>query len=235
MAIIIGDIHGDLGKAKAFLAYKPEVDHIVLGDYVDSCSAEITAVQELSCLDLLIDSEAVLLWGNHDLAYLSPSLWTIDHRFPAIQQDLCERYESAHAAGRFKAAYAADGWVCTHAGASTSLTAASSNIPWETGEASAIADALNAEFIRELSAGITGPLFYRGQVRGGSDHYGGIFWYDGRWEPSSPPDPRLRQIFGHTLTEGPMRKATWININIEDGYWIFDTETDGFALLRGAE
>ena len=81
MAIIIGDIHGDLGKAKAFLAYKPEVDHIVLGDYVDSCSAEITAVQELSCLDLLIDSEAVLLWGNHDLAYLSPSLWKFLPRF----------------------------------------------------------------------------------------------------------------------------------------------------------
>jgi predicted phosphodiesterase len=36
MALVIGDLHGNLAKTHAFLSYEPDVEHICLGDYVDS-------------------------------------------------------------------------------------------------------------------------------------------------------------------------------------------------------
>jgi hypothetical protein len=35
MAIVVGDIHGDVEKVQVFLCYKPEVEHVALGDYLD--------------------------------------------------------------------------------------------------------------------------------------------------------------------------------------------------------
>jgi hypothetical protein len=56
MTIIIGDIHGDLAMTRAFLAYKPEVEHVSLGDIVDSRDPLKPFDEELACLDLLLDS-----------------------------------------------------------------------------------------------------------------------------------------------------------------------------------
>ncbi len=36
MAIIVGDIHGNVEKVKTFLVYKPGDVHVALGDYLDS-------------------------------------------------------------------------------------------------------------------------------------------------------------------------------------------------------
>lgn len=49
MAVIIGDIHGDLLAAKAFLAYRAAKTHIALGDLVDS-RADFSYKEELACL-----------------------------------------------------------------------------------------------------------------------------------------------------------------------------------------
>ncbi|OGU15467.1 MAG: hypothetical protein A2076_19005 [Geobacteraceae bacterium GWC2_53_11] len=76
MAIIIGDIHGDIEKAKAFLDYEQDKEHVALGDYVDNVKKGITLNDELACLDLLLNSDAVLLWGNHDLAYTPENPWS---------------------------------------------------------------------------------------------------------------------------------------------------------------
>lgn len=59
LAIVIGDIHGSLLKATAFLAYCTNEEHIALGDLVDSRTGA-SADEELSCLDLLLESDAVL-------------------------------------------------------------------------------------------------------------------------------------------------------------------------------
>lgn len=69
MSIIVGDIHGNVEKAKAFLTYKQEIEHVALGDYVDSYFEPVE--RQVECLQLLLDSKAVLLWGNHDLRYLA--------------------------------------------------------------------------------------------------------------------------------------------------------------------
>jgi hypothetical protein len=86
------------------------------------------------------------------------------------------------------------------------------------------------------SQGGAGPLFQIDWTRGGDDDHGGIFWYDPRWELSSPPDPRVKQIFAHTKVEGPMKKGSWIDIHIEGpGYWLYDTEIDDFVMLQEGE
>lgn len=64
MAIIIGGIHGDLPMTRAFLAYKPEAEHVSLGDIVVSKDPLTTFDEELACLDLLLGSDGVLVWAT---------------------------------------------------------------------------------------------------------------------------------------------------------------------------
>ena len=112
MAIIIGDIHGNVDKVKAFLGYKPDDLHVALGDYLDSFREP--ADRQVNCLQMLLNSKAVLLWGNHDLHYLkNPPFVCTGYQYKHEQQyrDLIEANKE-----RFKAAYVADGWLCTHAG-----------------------------------------------------------------------------------------------------------------------
>jgi len=272
MAIIIGDIHGDLPMAKAFLAYKPEAEHVSLGDIVDSRDPLTPFAAELACLDLSLDSDCVLVWGNHDLAYtwerpwgdFTRHLFVKDSEVPRwvdgneyltrlyseneygklYYRNIFEsRYAVARQKGQIKAAHAAGGWLCTHAGVSTALTAALPSAPWGSGDPSVIASWICEEFEREfaLSRDLyhdppldlygVGPLFNIARSRAGDDPFGGIFWYDSRLEGLAP-DPRFKQIFGHTMVEGPMRKGNHINIHIEDGWWVFDTDTEGFVRLR---
>ncbi|KAA0894244.1 metallophosphoesterase family protein [Oryzomonas rubra] len=269
MAIIIGDIHGDLAMAQAFLAYKPEAEHVALGDFVDSRDPKATFEEELACLELLIASGAVLLWGNHDLTYTPERpwrglthhgfindqevpRWTDGNKYLArvfekdgalyCRDSFVSRYHLARQKDQVKAAYAADGWLCTHAGVSTALTAALPSAPWVSGDPSTIASWICEEFEREFATKTRpwhesftpygkGPLFYRDWTRGGEDLFGGIFWFDPQWEPSRPPDPRFKQIFGHTKVAGPMRKLNHVNVHIEDGWWVFDTESEGFVRL----
>lgn len=67
MAIVCGDIHGNVEKTKAFLAYKPEELHVSLGDIVDSDIEPPS--RQIECLNMLFDAGALLLWGNHDSQY----------------------------------------------------------------------------------------------------------------------------------------------------------------------
>jgi hypothetical protein len=132
------------------------------------------------------------------------------------------------------AAHSVGGWLCTHAGVSAALTDNLPAGPWDSGNPGAIASWINAEFEREIVMPKRGPLFARDWTRGGNERFGGIFWYDPNWEPSHIPDPQVKQIFGHTQTEGPMKKSNWMNIHIESGsgYWIYDTEIDDFVRLK---
>lgn len=246
MTVIIGDIHGDLPQARAFLNYKPEVEHVALGDFVDSRDPKTTFEDELACLDLLLDSAAILVWGNHDLAYTLERPWDAFTCF--CHAGIFEsRYQSARLRGRFTPVHAtADGWLCSHAGISAALAGALPDCPWDSSDPASIAAWLTEEFEREMAAPRLhgsantegrygeGPLFTIGRMRGGHDRYGGLFWYDEQWEPGNPPDPRLKQIFGHSCVAGPSKagKGPHINIHIEDGWWVYDTEADEFIWLK---
>src|ERR1039457_4744802 len=107
MSIIVGDIHGDVEKAKAFLAYKTEEEHVALGDYLDSYVEPLE--RQLECLNLLMDSNAVLLLGNHECHYLKHPLF----HFAGYKLAHADAFQNILEANldRFKAAYTVDGWL----------------------------------------------------------------------------------------------------------------------------
>ncbi len=238
MAIIISDIHGDSKKARTFLEYKPEVEHIILGDLMDSRDYGVSLDDELECLELVLSSNAVLLWGNHDLAYTDKPCWEPYARFkdtyPPVSELIIPHQNC------FKAAHAVDGWLCTHAGISTKLSKYLPDMPLDSGAPEMVAAWLNDEFQRQWSVPGkkvgeqqyygAGPLFAIHCSRGGDDQYGGIFWFDPQKELAKP-DPRIKQLFGHTPVPGPLKRDEWNNINIEGGCWVFDTDENSFVVL----
>ncbi len=261
MAIIIADIHGDLEKVQTFLTYKAQAQHIALGDLVDSRKRGVTLEDELECLDLLFSSEAVFLWGNHDLAYTPERPWDCFTKFVLNSEDIhyyagkssclkrlyeekgtltaydifTDRFNSER--DRMKVAYAADGWLCTHAGVSQEKA---DMIPREIVESGTcqIAVWLNEEFQREFQTPVnpcsgsqqrygSGPLFHVPRCRGGTHRFGGIFWFDPIGEMIDPSPLVGKQIFGHTPVPYPEAGSYWVNLNnFEEGIWIFDTETE---------
>ena len=241
MAVIIGDIHGDIAAAKAFLAYRATEAHIALGDLVDS-RADVSWEDELACFELLLASDSLFTWGNHDLAYLPERPWRPYGRYgEKAFRDIYN--QNRH---RFSAALAIDSWLLTHAGVAPQLAKI---MPPEisSGGVEAVAGWLNQEFEKQLQIPVPGimrgarsghgPLFQIAVCRGGQDHYGGIFWFDPSGEQTQPA-PAWPQIFGHTPVPRPQRGkgciiregkvadgAPWINLNAEAGTWVYNTDT----------
>ena len=230
------------------------------------------------CLNLVLESNSVLVWGNHELSYLPERPWRwhtghyldVDDVLHHIGKSLwlAQRYKENgdlfasdvfmerihHARDRFHAAYAVDGWLCTHAGLSPKLAR---RIPPEiiTTGTEAVADWLNEEFLRQLAIPSTsaayegalfghGPLFNVPVCRGGLDEYGGIFWFDGNGEQTQPAREVGRQIFGHTPVPVPEQGKSWdlsgrggepvpwINLDGREGHWVYDTVTDEVVCER---
>jgi len=67
MAIICSDLHCNWEKVERFLAYKPEEEHIFAGDILDSYRYSFDSA--IKSLNLLLESDCILLWGNHDIVY----------------------------------------------------------------------------------------------------------------------------------------------------------------------
>lgn len=159
------------------------------------------------------------IWGNHDIAYLPERPWILNTHHQKIWPLLSARFDSARS--RFMAAFAIDGWLCTHAGVSPGVAKA---IPAEVIAAGpgSVAAWLNHEF----SLGFTGPIFQRSYWRGGTSEFVGIFWFDPFEEMKNPSPLVGRQIFGHTPVPVPDVCDAWVNLNcLEDpDIWVFDTK-----------
>ncbi len=225
MAIVVGDIHGNVEKVQAFLAYKPEEEHIALGDYLDSFYEP--QGRQLLALQLLLDSKAVLLFGNHDLHYLFPIAPFISTGFQYGKEDKYFDVITAHK-DRFLAAYAVDGWLLTHAGCHIRLAKHKT-------DAVQIAAMLNkkmTEYLVHPSASPEG-IFAIGLGRGGNNRIGGIFWYDFKRETGLAPVP---QIFGHTETgEGPVITENYVALdttNNKSTCWFYDTTTNEIVKIQ---
>lgn len=240
MAIIVGDIHGNVEKVKAFLAHKPEEEHVCLGDIVDS---EIEPPsRQIECLNLLFDARAVLLWGNHDIQYAdfpykySCSGYIQDNPVLQIVRDNKQR---------FKAAHAVDGYILTHAGVCTKISNGCTD-PVE------LAENLNQRLLilekeekTRVPVGNSSmnlyerlmladeeaklrrdPIFYVSAHRGGRDDYGGIFWFDPFCEEGIDRD--LRQVYGHCEIDTPPVLDEYGHINLNyfgrDTCYLFDTK-----------
>jgi len=234
MAIVVGDIHGNVEKVRTFLGYRPDQEHVCLGDILDS----FTEPQErqLEAFRLLVKSDAILLWGNHDLHYLKRAPWICTGiqywgKWRDKYTNLVRRHKS-----RFKAAHAVDGWLCTHAGCNETLQRGAI-------DAADIADYLNAEFAKwvkkpqgfmRLSGQVTttpDSIFHVGDGRGGRNGAGGIFWFDFQREPGLAP---VKQLFGHTECNVPVQTENYVALdttNNKEFCWLYDTETGELVRL----
>lgn len=232
MAIIVGDIHGNVEKVKAWLAYRPEELHVALGDYLDSFYEPQT--RQIETIELLIGSGAVLLWGNHELNYVDHAPWLSAGYQYGLEKpyiDLLERNTN-----RFMAAYEVDGWLCTHAGVSEKIVKMVGDNPGP----AAVADWLNSKMVKWLHDRANKKvLFDIGKSRGGSEDVGGIFWFDHIREYGLAD---MQQLFGHTAGKEVIQKDYYVCLdttNVPGVAWVWDTtenelvglDTDSFKPL----
>lgn len=209
MAIVIGDIHGDIEKASAFLSYEPEKEHVALGDYLDSFTTQ--AGQQLECLKLLMDSNAVLLLGNHECHYLKNPLFN----FAGYNSDHAQVFQDILEANiqRFKVAHAVDGWLCTHAGVSSQYTEWESNV-------TVLAEMFNNSW--EIY------LIHRLVDRHTVYLYQSIFWFNFRiFVEGNLLPTNIKQIFGHVENNSPIVEQEYIALdttNNSNGFWAYDTQ-----------
>ena len=197
--LILGDVHGNLEKTKAFLAYKFEEAHCFVGDFVDSFSATDEEIYET--LKTCIESGAILLIGNHDLHYFSDPPFTCSGHRHYMQKGLNEIFEAFIAENRFKPAIVTEGFLVTHGGLSQGLgnsMRAGKDVNVILGKIEDEWKAyLETRFLRKLSQPRTPrKIFNIDFSRGGMDSFAGIFWADYR----STRLYGIPQIFGHSKT-----------------------------------
>lgn len=197
MALILGDVHGNLQKAEAFLAFKPEETHIFVGDYVDSF--EETDEQIYNTLKLCIESDAILLLGNHDLHYFSEPPFSCSGHRHWMAKSLNEIFEAF--IERFKPCISVDDFIVTHGGVSNEF----GNSALKVKDVDVIAEKITAlwqvyletRFKRKPgSPRLHNSLFSISPTRGGMDRFSGPFWADYR----SDNLYGVPQVFGHSRT-----------------------------------
>lgn len=233
MAIIVGDMHGNVEKVRAFLSYKPVKEHIALGDFIDGPGGQ---EQDVEVLHLLLESNAILLWGNHELCYL------LRNPFLLAGYDKVDWPENSMAdprtkiieenKDRFQAAYAVDGWLCTHAGAASFIVKNCADV-------ARLADNINMQttevlFRNNRRIAVQSGLF---QISPGTMGIpGGVFML--RAGEERGPSDRFKQIFGHSKhrepwhCKGSFRDKEFIALATgQDSCWIFDTEKDELVNL----
>lgn len=217
--LILGDIHGNLEKAKAFLAYRPDEKHCFVGDYVDSF--EETDAQIYETLKVCIESEAVLLLGNHDLHYFSEPPFSCSGHRHWMAKSLNEIFEAFIT--RFKPCVAVDGFIVTHGGVSNEF----GNSALKVKDVDVIAEKITALWQTYLDTRFTrlpgsprtkNSLFNISPTRGGMDRFSGPFWADYRSDNLFG----VPQVFGHSKT--PIGNI--VNIGKKTDFWAVGCDND---------
>jgi len=187
--IAFGDIHGSKLWKKVVSA-NPDCLYVFLGDYLDDYEniapkTLIDNLLEIIEFKKLRPNDVVLLFGNHDLHYITKKI------------DISTRYNRTYAStyqknftenlNLFQFAYQIDNYLFTHAGISQR---------WFENDFKGNADKNIAEQLSNAADEQTEALFRVGYARGGNrGDIGGIFWADS----SELEDPlqNFTQIVGH--------------------------------------
>lgn len=231
MALIIGDVHGRINKVEEFLKYKPEEVHIFAGDYVDSFTQPDGIIYET--LKRVIESDARLLLGNHDIHYLNGSPFRCSGYRQHMAKSLNAIFEEF--IDRFVPCVVEDGFVITHGGISDGLY---NNLFHDCKFTQMIKDQIDVEWFaflhaRNLDYPKPSKIFNIPKSRGGAHNYGGIFWADYRDEKFHG----VPQVFGHskTLDGGVVQigKNLWA-LGCDDGkFECFNTTTQEVEYFGG--
>lgn len=217
----IGDVHGHKEWKNAVYLFDEQnnikecligkgVDKVIfLGDYVDDWELKNEVIYnnliEIINLKKKYPDNVILLWGNHDVAYLRDE-WVSGHR-PEMKADLVEIFRKN--LKLFQLAYQQDNIIWTHAGIHKGWWKYYAEPALEGKKETRfapfvvlcenIADKLNLmmEFNYE-------NIFMVGLCRGGIDKVGGPLWADKR-EIYDNPLPNFEQIVGHNPVKKPMK------------------------------
>lgn len=214
MAIIGSDFHGNLDKVKKFLSYKPKEQHVFAGDILDSYTESDRDI--LTALRMLMDSNCVLIYGNHEISYLYSWMRASGYRH-SLHQIVNPLLRKRH---RWKWAYCVDDFLVTHAGLTSYYEGNNTS-----------AQGMTTKLVRQ--GNIKQPIVFGiGQARGGTKVSGGILWYDYKHDYTVLSE-RFNQVFGHTPSKEPYVKhldngKMHVCINTLDGspdLYVFDTTT----------
>jgi hypothetical protein len=214
----IGDAHGDYHALAAVLIHAGLMDAelnwaggktilVQIGDILDRGSAPLQ-IDEL--FDVLqpkarkAGGEIVRLVGNHELEILRKNYFITSLPYFQIEP-FRRKLIDAIAAGSWRAAYSARGFLFTHAGVCDSLY---SVLKQEAGtDGKKMTESKTAEHINKVfkEAAASGdykhPIFNVSYVRGGSERFGGIFWEDLSSLFANHALCPFRQIVGHTVVK----------------------------------
>lgn len=194
MSLIISDLHGNFAKCKAFIEYKSEEEHIILGDFMDSYFASDADI--IATFKLAVDSKCVCLCGNHELPYLinaHPYFRCSGNRYSPELFHIVNMYKDLLYGSLIR-----DNYLLAHGGLSIKHGKAFSTIE-------DVSAWINAEFEWYIKQPVApeslSSLFDVGSVRGGFQDVSGIFWCSIGHEKM---DPRFNQVVGHTPHPEPL-------------------------------
>ncbi len=203
--LLVGDVHGNYTKVKAFLDYKPNEPHGFIGDYFDSFIA--TVEQQIETFKLIVNSDSLILTGNHDLQYFK----TADYRVKCSGftnnmniVDCVEEHKHL-----FKAAICIDDHVITHGGVHPNLFGkkqkgmSKHEIVSKINEDFELYKTHSIDGIRKFFDNYETCIFNIGSCRGGWNQFGGPFWLDYRYEKL---DRNFNQVIGHTKHKDNIKK-----------------------------
>jgi len=222
MSLIVSDLHGDLSKLKAFLAYRPEEEHIHAGDICDDWTAPDKQVEDTIKLCFAKKSNMIQIVGNHDLCYMAyPPFQCSGHRWNAEKTyDLIRKHEK-----KFKMAIVRDGFLITHAGVDEWFLKEGRT------EIEDIANYIEGEWQRWLisdrnpSFWKTQDIFWISRISGGSSEFGGPLWARPGFDAI---DRSYSQVFGHT----ERRELKWEYFNPESNIMHVNTDCKVYACFN---
>lgn len=214
--LVCGDIHGDFEKLDKFLSYKNRKKHLLVGDYVDDFEPR-TDREIIDCLQLAINSDATLLWGNHEVHYLKNHPFLCSGFRISLKDKIQEiLYKNLD---RFLVAYCEEQYLITHAGIHN-------DFPLKSNDIQKVCRYLNRQMKLYFNCmKYDKNLFNISPYRDGGSVFGGPLWLDSRFEKLNNSFP---QVFGHTPIESTklarIGKHINVDIHLSDSYVCFNTK-----------
>lgn len=234
--IAIGDVHGEMDGLQEVLIHAGVIDSrglwrggnktlVQVGDVVDRGPYPFEANRLLSTLQR--DAEAqggkvIRLIGNHELEILRGNFYLttlLQHKVMPYREEMMKDILE----NRVTAAFAAQGYLFTHAGLTSEMmeTISAEISPLPVDEQT-LADHINRVLVRAVQEGdFSHPIFSVGRSRGGNRELGGIFWEDIRVLSGFQP-AELKQVVGHTplkrIVQSDTGRLIGIDIGLFKGY-----------------